>query len=97
MIRRPPRSTLSSSSAASDVYKRQRFMTARLAIALSPDIQFQFPALRAVAGNAPHLECPDLRHPRFQADRQNGSLLTVDVQSYFERAQFFDIVCPVLR
>src|SRR5664280_3839107 len=25
MIRRPPRSTLSSSSAASDVYKRQRF------------------------------------------------------------------------
>src|SRR5664280_3909278 len=26
MIRRPPRSTLSSSSAASDVYKRQRFL-----------------------------------------------------------------------
>src|SRR5664279_5994541 len=26
MIRRPPRSTLSSSSAASDVYKRQRYM-----------------------------------------------------------------------
>eukprot|EP00658_Telonema_sp_P-2_P059520 TRINITY_DN4851_c0_g2_i5.p1 TRINITY_DN4851_c0_g2~~TRINITY_DN4851_c0_g2_i5.p1 ORF type:complete len:130 (+),score=28.70 TRINITY_DN4851_c0_g2_i5:92-481(+) len=29
MIRRPPRSTLSSSSAASDVYKRQSFMCGR--------------------------------------------------------------------
>src|SRR5678809_1695883 len=31
MIRRPPRSTLDRSSAASDVYKRQVFWTARLA------------------------------------------------------------------
>src|SRR5674536_380765 len=31
MIRRPPRSTLSSSSAASDVYKRQRLIAARKA------------------------------------------------------------------
>src|SRR5664279_5851722 len=32
MIRRPPRSTLSSSSAASDVYKRQIFIIAVLAL-----------------------------------------------------------------
>src|SRR5271165_162011 len=71
-------------------------MTAGLAVALFPDIQFQLPALRAVAGNTPDLECADLRHPRFQADRQNGSLLTVDVQGYLERVELFDIVCPVL-
>src|SRR5665648_1252178 len=32
MIRRPPRSTLSSSSAASDVYKRQEYRTRRLVL-----------------------------------------------------------------
>src|SRR5208337_290044 len=71
-------------------------MSADLSIALSPDIQFQLPALRAVAGNTPHLECADLRHPRFQTDRQNGSLLTVDVQGHLERVEFFYVVCPVL-
>src|SRR5664280_1312247 len=35
MIRRPPRSTLSSSSAASDVYKRQRLADRSVADALS--------------------------------------------------------------
>eukprot|EP00656_Telonema_subtile_P038305 TRINITY_DN4302_c0_g1_i3.p1 TRINITY_DN4302_c0_g1~~TRINITY_DN4302_c0_g1_i3.p1 ORF type:complete len:365 (-),score=53.18 TRINITY_DN4302_c0_g1_i3:163-1257(-) len=39
MIRRPPRSTLSSSSAASDVYKRQPFQCVPHLIALSCDVE----------------------------------------------------------
>src|SRR5674536_222970 len=39
MIRRPPRSTLSSSSAASDVYKRQRKTVSGLIKLLHPDGQ----------------------------------------------------------
>src|ERR1700734_2159470 len=70
-------------------------MSADLSIALFPDIQFQLPALGAVAGNTPHLDRPDLRHPRFQANRHNGSLLAIDAQGYFERVEFFDIVGPV--
>ena len=72
-------------------------MTGGLLIALFADVQFQLPALRAVAGNTPHLEGADLRHARFQTDRQNRPLLTIEVQRYFERAEFFDLVCPVLQ
>src|SRR5664280_127693 len=47
MIRRPPRSTLSSSSAASDVYKRQSLyhMTAHAAIRLQGQLQVYLHAL----------------------------------------------------
>src|SRR5450756_2836604 len=38
MIRRPPRSTQSRSSAASDVYKRQVLATVRRGLALSPEM-----------------------------------------------------------
>src|SRR5664279_1644182 len=42
MIRRPPRSTLSSSSAASDVYKRQVSKPITLALASTAGGQFAF-------------------------------------------------------
>ena len=47
MIRRPPRSTLSSSSAASDVYKRQvfgiaSFLNSRLVTRIAPDVLVKY-------------------------------------------------------
>src|SRR5664280_2222514 len=41
MIRRPPRSTLSSSSAASDVYKRQALVSVPMVIILFNNINFK--------------------------------------------------------
>src|SRR5674536_361763 len=55
MIRRPPRSTLSSSSAASDVYKRQAFNSASRGAALdhkAPD------AFRSISEVADELDLP---------------------------------------
>ena len=40
MIRRPPRSTLSSSSAASDVYKRQKYHDRHANLSLTDHQQF---------------------------------------------------------
>eukprot|EP00658_Telonema_sp_P-2_P013994 TRINITY_DN15307_c0_g1_i1.p1 TRINITY_DN15307_c0_g1~~TRINITY_DN15307_c0_g1_i1.p1 ORF type:complete len:113 (-),score=25.30 TRINITY_DN15307_c0_g1_i1:22-360(-) len=52
MIRRPPRSTLSSSSAASDVYKRQKMLFAAILKSLNRQliIDKNVPALLAFLG-----------------------------------------------
>src|SRR5664280_3866326 len=75
MIRRPPRSTLSSSSAASDVYKRQ-LDSVPVALGLSP-------CILSPAGQLEHREqgClrPELGRPRLLLGGL-GFVLGVDVQ-----------------
>src|SRR5664280_1465107 len=77
MIRRPPRSTLSSSSAASDVYKRQHLGTAgeltegndrdrpRMVDVFAPDL----PCFAEVDGVAPNVPDHALEHDRGVQDR----------------------------
>src|SRR5450756_3206211 len=52
MIRRPPRSTQSRSSAASDVYKRQRLLRAIAGVELTGDHQGPFLLIRVADGLA---------------------------------------------
>src|SRR5664280_3793204 len=66
MIRRPPRSTLSSSSAASDVYKRQD--AGLLAVALPAELRRQ--ALEDL--RAPGFELPGLDGQRYRLDEWLG-------------------------
>ena len=64
MIRRPPRSTLDRSSAASDVYKRQLFGKARLSDAVAHAapatardlVDAILAAVRAYIGNTPQAD-----------------------------------------
>src|SRR5665648_1266231 len=71
MIRRPPRSTLSSSSAASDVYKRQRLYT-RFA-RLYDIVVKAFPVWRRWLGHA----LPAIQGPRvLEVSFGTGWLLT---------------------
>ena len=53
MIRRPPRSTQSRSSAASDVYKRQHHV---------PDVFFEIPRTHLDVSVAPERRPPRIRH-----------------------------------
>src|SRR5664280_3204500 len=72
MIRRPPRSTLSSSSAASDVYKRQ-------------DHLHQALAQQRLAAGETDLRDPqpdeDARHPQVISNRHLGKLRAVGARA----------------
>src|SRR5664279_6459098 len=86
MIRRPPRSTLSSSSAASDVYKRQMWVVAFASNgALSPPRQGVDERIEAFEGGwFSHL--PDRRDAFGKAEFRGDAELVVAV---FDLANFF--------
>src|SRR5664279_6515339 len=65
MIRRPPRSTLSSSSAASDVYKRSVFDDVAIQ-ALSVSVHGLSARQRALADNVSNINTPDYHAKRVQ-------------------------------
>src|SRR5664280_3618215 len=77
MIRRPPRSTLSSSSAASDVYKRQLVSAAALAALDVVPSENRSPVGQqsrresTEAGGSPSQECAVLSHPERSAGRRS--------------------------
>src|ERR1700750_1878014 len=68
----------------------------RLTLVLLPDVEFELPALRAVARDAPDFERADLGHARLKADGQHRVLLAFEVERDFERARLFNLVAPVL-
>src|SRR5665648_1258249 len=75
MIRRPPRSTLSSSSAASDVYKRQTMHLVKLCVGVETvqDLRaWQAERLRTLARAGKTLE---LCHRTLQAPRRRDEIL----------------------
>src|SRR5664280_1529863 len=84
MIRRPPRSTLSSSSAASDVYKRQR-----PAQRIGPEIEFMGEFFLAdERQHGPGIGIAWLHfHRAFQGGTRRGMLLSVDTLEVREAAQ----------
>src|SRR3712207_2134926 len=78
--------------------ERQPALNSPLSIlhfSLFADVEFELPALRAVARDAPDFERADLRDARLKADGEHRVLLAVELERDFERAQLFEVVAPV--
>src|SRR5215208_5423715 len=63
---------------------------------LLPDVEFELPALRAVARDAPDLERAHLGHARLQPDGHDRVILPVHLERDLERARLLYLVAPVL-
>eukprot|EP00656_Telonema_subtile_P015901 TRINITY_DN18367_c0_g1_i1.p1 TRINITY_DN18367_c0_g1~~TRINITY_DN18367_c0_g1_i1.p1 ORF type:complete len:253 (-),score=43.96 TRINITY_DN18367_c0_g1_i1:270-1028(-) len=92
MIRRPPRSTLSSSSAASDVYKRQTQMSPVKIYAIPVSQPARAVLWACLATNTPYELIPTnpgskkpngTRHPDFLAKFPGGTVPSIDHDGYY--------------